>query len=208
MEQDANGNVTALVGPTGTVLEHFVYSSYGAVSTINAAYTATATDTSGMVYLFQDGRIDPLTGLYHFGSPGRDYSPTDGKWMEQDYDGYVNGSNLYQLELSRIPSMESIQLGWRTKRGWKGSPNLVQSILMGPVTGATTACKTLTTIWRRTSSRPQPQPQPRQAAAGVLIWARATAENLTLGLYQDPCPNPKAQIPGMMAAFIITGGFV
>jgi RHS repeat-associated protein len=47
-----------------------------------------------MPYLFQGGRYDSTTGLYEFGA--RDYSPTLGRWMEQDPAGYAAGdSNLY-----------------------------------------------------------------------------------------------------------------
>ena len=49
---------------------------------------------------FQGGLIDPTTGLAHFGA--RDYDPVTGRWTEQDPTGwqYLDGPNLYQLELS------------------------------------------------------------------------------------------------------------
>jgi RHS repeat-associated protein len=42
-----------------------------------------------MEYLFQGGRLDVNTGMYHFGA--RDYSPTLGRWVQQDPAGYVDG---------------------------------------------------------------------------------------------------------------------
>ena len=86
VEQDANENVTALVGPDGTAVNHFVYDPYGAVTTINGTYTATASNTYGMSYLFQGGKLDPA-GLYHFRA--RDLL-TDGRWLQQDPAGYVD----------------------------------------------------------------------------------------------------------------------
>ena len=67
------------------VQEGFVYDPYG---------KPTATPYLNMPYLFQGGRYDTTTGLYEFGA--RDYSPTLGRWMEQDPIGYAGGdSNLY-----------------------------------------------------------------------------------------------------------------
>jgi RHS repeat-associated protein len=49
----------------------------------------------GWLYLHQGGRLDSATGLYYFRN--RDYSPTLGRWMQQDPLGYDAGdSNLYR----------------------------------------------------------------------------------------------------------------
>lgn len=45
--------------------------------------------------LFQGGRYDHNSGLYNFRN--RDYSPTLGRWMQQDPAGYVDGANLYEF---------------------------------------------------------------------------------------------------------------
>jgi RHS repeat-associated protein len=47
---------------------------------------------------YQGGRLDPTTGLYNF--QHRDYSPNEGRWIEQDPAMYVNGLDTYQIELS------------------------------------------------------------------------------------------------------------
>src|SRR5438105_6244645 len=51
----------------------------------------------GFVYLFQGDRLDPASGLYN--SRNRDYSPTLGRWLQQDPLRYGAGTmNLYQME--------------------------------------------------------------------------------------------------------------
>lgn len=96
-QQDANFNVTSLVDDSGSVVQRFVYDPYGAKTTLDGSWAAVTTDTVKMAYGFQDGRQDAVTGLVHFGTPGRDYSPTLGAWGQADRAGYVDGSNLYQF---------------------------------------------------------------------------------------------------------------
>ena len=49
-------------------------------------------------YMYQGGRFDTATGLYHFGA--RNYSPSLGIWISQDPLQYVNGADTYQMEMS------------------------------------------------------------------------------------------------------------
>jgi len=103
VEQDANYNVTSLTDSTGAIVERYTYDPYGTVTvekpngTVRGNRTVAAS-SYGMEYLFQGGRIDPETGLYHFGA--RDYDPGVGRWEQQDPAGYVNGANRYQTEKS------------------------------------------------------------------------------------------------------------
>jgi RHS repeat-associated protein len=97
VQNDANHNVTALINTSGQVLERFVYDPYGKFTVLTSAWANTS-DAYGWRYFFQGGRWDPVTGLYNFRF--RDYSPTLGRWMEQDPLGYVDGANTYQMELS------------------------------------------------------------------------------------------------------------
>lgn len=90
--QDANWDVMALVNTSGTVVERFTYEPYGTVTVLNSSGTAT-TDAYSWLYMYQDGRFDPVTRLYEF--EHRDYSPVLGQWMEQDPAGYRNGANRY-----------------------------------------------------------------------------------------------------------------
>ncbi len=99
---DANYDMTALVGYNSTtqtwgVTERFVYSPYGTVTILDANWNTT-TDGYGWQYMYQGGRQDPLTQLYHFDH--RDYSPSLGTWTSQDPLQYINGVNTYQFVMS------------------------------------------------------------------------------------------------------------
>ena len=96
-EQDSNYNVTSLTDASGNVVQRFVYSPYG-VATVESASGASTSDNYDWAYTFQGGRQDAATGLIHFGA--REYSPTLGRWMQEDPAGYIDGPNRYQLELS------------------------------------------------------------------------------------------------------------
>ena len=70
-EQDANYDVTSLTDSNGNVVERYSYASYGTVTVLNADGTTEgdgtiASSSVGWVYTFQDGWIDPVTGLVHF----------------------------------------------------------------------------------------------------------------------------------------------
>jgi RHS repeat-associated protein len=92
--QDANWNVTALIGTDGYVKERFQYTPYGQRTVLSANWTA-ATDQYAFLYGHQGGRTDPATGLIHFRH--RDYNPVLGTWMQQDPAQYIDGMSLYQF---------------------------------------------------------------------------------------------------------------
>jgi RHS repeat-associated protein len=48
--------------------------------------------------LYQGMTLDPVTGLYY--ARNRNYSPTLGRWINQDPAGYINGANTYQFVMS------------------------------------------------------------------------------------------------------------
>ena len=110
VQQDANGNVTALTDASGNALERFEYDPYGTQTVLSSSWGA-ATDAYGLAYGFQGGRFDSTTGLYHFGA--RDYSPTLGRWVQQDPAGYAGGANLYQADGSSPVDRVDLQgLSW------------------------------------------------------------------------------------------------
>jgi RHS repeat-associated protein len=94
VQQDANWNVTAVVDTTGTVRERYAYDPYGAPTVLDPMTWTPITSQFNWIYLHQGGRYDGLTGLYNFRN--RDFSPTLGRWMQQDPAGYDDGTNLYQ----------------------------------------------------------------------------------------------------------------
>lgn len=95
---DANFDVTGITNTSGGVLERFGYTPYGTRTVMNSSY-GTISDAYSFEVGFQGGLMDPATGLVHFGD--RDYDPVTGRWVEQDPTGwqYVDGPNLYQIEL-------------------------------------------------------------------------------------------------------------
>ena len=99
---DANYDVTSLIGYNSTtqtwgVTERFAYSPYGTAAVLSPSGTVTA-DGFNWQYMYQGGRQDPVTGLYHFDH--RDYSPSLGTWISQDPMQCFQDDNLYEFELS------------------------------------------------------------------------------------------------------------
>ena len=103
VEQDGNFSVTSLTDTSGNVLERFSYDPYGNMIVLTGTTTwTTTTDSFNWVYTWQGGRLDQVTGFIRFdaGGDGRDVDTALGVPMEQDPDGYGNGANLYQWEVS------------------------------------------------------------------------------------------------------------
>jgi RHS repeat-associated protein len=94
--QDANWNTIGLVAPGGTVEQNFVYDPYGNDTPVNPGATEAVADAYDWMYLHQGGRLDPVTNLYSFRH--RDYSPTLGRWSQQDPSGYKDSLSLYAYE--------------------------------------------------------------------------------------------------------------
>jgi RHS repeat-associated protein len=79
------------------VVERFVYDPYGQVTVLAPDWSGPISDAYSWVYLYQGGRYDATSGLYDFRN--RDYSPTLGRWLQQDPVGYAGGTpDLYQME--------------------------------------------------------------------------------------------------------------
>jgi RHS repeat-associated protein len=102
VQQDANGNVTAVINTAGTVQERYIEDPYGQPSYLTAGWQPqggplcqAGVSCVKWVYLHQGGRYDPTTGLFNFRN--RDYSPTLGRWTRVDPLGYNAGdTNLYR----------------------------------------------------------------------------------------------------------------
>ncbi len=94
VQQDANFNVTALVDDNGDVVERYVYDPYGEVTVLDETWSVIGSSAYGWLHLHQGGRLDTVSGLYHFRN--RDYSPTLGRWVTRDPIGYFSSDvNLY-----------------------------------------------------------------------------------------------------------------
>jgi RHS repeat-associated protein len=124
-QHDPNFSVTAMTDTSGNVLERYTYDGYGTVTVRNADGTVKgdgtiASSSIGSPYLFQGGRLDLATGLYHFGA--RDLDPATGVWEEQDPAGYIDGLNRYDVEDNRDVSLvDPSGLSWTFSSGWGGT---------------------------------------------------------------------------------------
>ncbi len=103
--QDANWNTVAVImpnlgpGPAWFVGQRYVYSPYGNATILNADWSAAPSgETPAVDNLYQGMTLDPMTGLYY--ARNRNYSPTLGRWINQDPAGYINGANTYQFVMS------------------------------------------------------------------------------------------------------------
>jgi RHS repeat-associated protein len=91
-EHDANWDVTSIASSSGTVEERFNYTPYGNMTVLTAS-GSTTTDSYNWTTMFQGGAKDAATGLYQF--QRRTYSASEGRWIETDPLGYVNGVSRY-----------------------------------------------------------------------------------------------------------------
>lgn len=81
---DALQSVSDLLDATGRDTEHYTYSAFGVPSQAS---------TIGNPFLFTGARYDPATSLHSFRA--RWYSPSLGRFLQQDAVGLGGGSNLY-----------------------------------------------------------------------------------------------------------------
>lgn len=136
VQQDMDFNVTALVDTTGTVQERYIYDPYGSVTILAANWTTRGSSNYGWVYFHQGGRYDFATGLYSFRN--RDYSPTLGRWIENDPLGFGGGdTNLYG-SLANNPTSNLDPLGLETLQEYlrKRYPDISDITVPGPINEA------------------------------------------------------------------------
>ncbi|MGC8559885.1 MAG: RHS repeat-associated core domain-containing protein, partial [Phycisphaerae bacterium] len=111
-------NTTAVIGYDSTtqtwgVVQRYVYSPYGNITVLNSDWSTPAAGTQPLVdNLYQGMTLDAVTGLYY--DRFRDYSPSLGRWMEQDPAQYINGANTYQfVDSSPVGNVDGAGLaGW------------------------------------------------------------------------------------------------
>jgi RHS repeat-associated protein len=198
-QHDANWNQTALVSNSGTVLERFVETPYGVQTVLTSAWVVT-TDVYHVPNGFQDGRVDPATGLIHLGTPGRDYDPVTGTWKQTDSSGYVNGANTYQYALSNPdvnvdPSGNSVvvYVGWKVAQ--IAGDVAIEAIGLGPEDPVADAIAAAWSIYTQQKARQalaapsEPEPAPISAAQADDVVANSHGGNC---LY-----TPRSKFPGL-----------
>ena len=99
--------------------------------TVLSASWASTTDSYSWQYLFQGGRLDFSSGLYHFGA--RDYSVTLQRWVQSDPAGYVDGANTYQFVRSSPADQTDAAGLCAESNGWKKKLSAAAKIAGGLV---------------------------------------------------------------------------
>jgi RHS repeat-associated protein len=135
VQQDANWNVTALVTPSGQIVERYSYDPYGRPTFLSGAWLEYGKATSGSayawLYLHQGGRYDASTGLYEFRH--RAYSPTLGRWLSLDPLGSGSGDmNFYRYEGNR-PTTANDPTGLETQTASVRSKDGVINGVLGAI---------------------------------------------------------------------------
>ncbi len=91
---NALGSVVALTSATGSVVERYAYSAYGLPQIMDASYNALSGSAVGNDYLFTGRRWEAEIGKYYYRA--RYYDPKNGRFMQRDPLGYVDGMNAYE----------------------------------------------------------------------------------------------------------------
>jgi RHS repeat-associated protein len=84
---DGNGNITAWVNASGTIIARQRYDAYGDI--------VSQTGTAPSNYGFSTKPQDQVTGLLYYGY--RYYDPVTGRWPSRDPIGEIGGLNLYSF---------------------------------------------------------------------------------------------------------------
>ena len=113
--------------------------------------------------LYQGMTLDPVTGLYY--ARNRNYSPTLGRWINQDPAGYINGANTYQFVMgnpvNRVDPWGLCDCNNKINAWWSGLhsaiSNAVPENVRHPVTSIILA--EITAIWNYIDSHPYPSCQ-------------------------------------------------
>jgi RHS repeat-associated protein len=92
--QDANWNVTGIVGTDGAVVERYIYSPYGMRTILTDAWGSRGTSTCDWTVGHQGLFIDGETGLIQ--NRERILDPLLGRFMQRDPLGYVDAGSLYE----------------------------------------------------------------------------------------------------------------
>jgi RHS repeat-associated protein len=83
---DPQGDIVALVDPSGQLVENYRYTAFGEIEVFSDIVLNNP-------WKFSSKRFDPETGFIYFGR--RYYDPEIGRWITPDPAGFADGPNLY-----------------------------------------------------------------------------------------------------------------
>ena len=89
------GNVTALTGITGTLVEQYSYNPFGQVFMYDGNRNPISTSAYGNRFFFQGREYIAALNIYDFRN--RAYSPDLGRFLQMDPSGFNGGNNLYRF---------------------------------------------------------------------------------------------------------------
>lgn len=130
VEQDLDFNVVDLVDTSGNVQERYVYDPYGSVTILTPTWTTRGSSSYAWIYLHQGGRLDNATGLYYFRN--RDFSPTLGRWMQNDPAGYNAGDTNFYRDESNDPINRRDPSGLMDDTDYTEPPDAAGANILGP----------------------------------------------------------------------------
>ena len=87
-------STVAVLDDASNVEERYEYDAYGKATIYDANFTERTASAIGNAYLFTGRRLDPESGIYYYRN--RYYSPTLGRFLQNDPLGYVDSMNMYQ----------------------------------------------------------------------------------------------------------------
>ena len=116
-------SVIAITNASGVPVEYYEYDVYGKVTFRDDINNVLSASAIGNPYLYTGRRLDDETGLYYYRA--RDYDAINGRFIQRDPLGYVDGMNLYEYVGSNPTNLvdpfglDFENLGW----GWGSLPS-------------------------------------------------------------------------------------
>lgn len=96
---NVQGSIAAITDDNGQVVERYEYSPYGETMIYTNDYTLLTSSMIRNPYLYVGRRLDEETGWYYYRA--RHYAPSQGRFIQRDPLGYVDGYNLYEYVKGR-----------------------------------------------------------------------------------------------------------
>ncbi len=87
------GSVMAITDTAGVIIEQYDYDPFGGFTLMDANADTILISQVSNPYLYTSRRLDAETNLFYYRA--RHYSPTNGRFLQRDPKGFIDGLNLY-----------------------------------------------------------------------------------------------------------------